>query len=180
LSAFGASLTAGLLFGAIPVVRLLRGDLSGVFREEGRTGTASRRTHLWRGTLVVAQVSLAFALLIGAGLLVASFARAMRIDPVPGPEESLISPYNSRVSEGYFEAMQIDVESGRSFTIGDGADAPPVAIIDRRLAEKFWLGQDPVGRRISQGVPGVGRDEDMEWRTIVGVVENVRASRLTR
>jgi predicted permease len=246
LIAMAIALAAGLLFGAIPVSRLLRGELSSVFRDEGRTGTASRTTRALRGGLVVAQVSLAFALLIGAGLLVASFVRMMRVDPgfdadrlltaslsmpvtrypdddaqrqftttlmerlraVPGarsaaatnvlpfgdnmnasvvtpegympePEEALSAPINSSISDGYFEAMGIDVPSGREFTAGDVAGAPLVAMVDRTLAERFWPGRDPVGRRVAQGSPGVGQDDQLTYRTIVGVVDHVRVVGIT-
>ena len=246
LAAFGVSVIAGLLFGVIPVARLLRGDMSSVFREEGRTGTASQRTHRLRGALVVAQVSLAFALLIGAGLMISSFARTLAVDPgfepdqlltasialpgaryndedalrqfqarllervrriqgvehasaanmilfgndfnssvvtpegyTPAPEESLISPINSNVSDGYFETMGIDVVSGRTFTPGDVADAQQVAIIDETLVQRFFAGQDPIGKRITQGVPGLGRDDELLYRTIVGVVRSVRVNTLT-
>jgi predicted permease len=81
LVAFGVAAFAGVLFGAMPVARLVGLDLSTVFRDEGRSGTASRTTHAWRGALVVAQVSLAFALLVGAGLMMASFGRTLGIDP---------------------------------------------------------------------------------------------------
>jgi ABC-type antimicrobial peptide transport system permease subunit len=89
LVTFAVAVGAGLLFGIIPVVRLVRSDLSSVFRDEGRTGTASRSTHAWRGALVVAQVSLACALLIGAGLLVASFARTLAVQPGFAPDHLL-------------------------------------------------------------------------------------------
>ena len=72
---------AGLLFGGLPVVRLRNADLSTVFREEGRTGTAGRSTMSLRGMLVSAQVAAAFALLIAAGLILVSFARTLAIDP---------------------------------------------------------------------------------------------------
>jgi hypothetical protein len=63
---------AGVLFGPIPVVRVMRANLSSVFREEG-TGTASRSAVAVRGALVVAQVSIAFGVAhIGAGLMIAS------------------------------------------------------------------------------------------------------------
>lgn len=75
------SLGAGLLFGAIPMVQLMRGDLSPVFRTEGRTGTASRGAVLLRNGLVTTQVALAFVLLIGAGLMLMSFRAALSVDP---------------------------------------------------------------------------------------------------
>ncbi|MEX2285177.1 MAG: ABC transporter permease [Gemmatimonadota bacterium] len=74
------SMIAGLLFGTIPVVRVLRTNLSSVFREEGRNGTASRGALIARGGMVIAQVALAFALLIATGLMLASFQRTLRVD----------------------------------------------------------------------------------------------------
>ena len=64
------------------------------------------------------------------------------------PGESLISPAQTVVSDGYFEAMQTTLVKGRFFTAGDTAESPNVAIIDERLAAKFWPGQDPIGRRL--------------------------------
>ncbi len=72
---------AGLLFGAIPMVQIMRGDLSPVFRTDARTGTASRRSVLVRNALVTSQVALAFVLLIGAGLMLMSFRAALAVDP---------------------------------------------------------------------------------------------------
>jgi putative ABC transport system permease protein len=93
---------------------------------------------------------------------------------VATPGEALVSPLNSIVSDDYFETMGIDVTSGRSFTASDVTGAPAVAIIDRELADHFFPGQDPVGRRITQGAPGLGRDEELLYRTIVGVVDEVQ------
>jgi predicted permease len=78
---FALAALAGLLFGGLPVLRLRNADLSTVFREEGRTGTAGRSTMSLRGTLVSAQVAAAFALLIAAGLILVSFARTLAVDP---------------------------------------------------------------------------------------------------
>src|SRR5258708_37983580 len=52
-----------------------------MLREESRTGTSGRRFRRVRQTLVVAQVALAFMLLVGAGLLLESFRQLLRVDP---------------------------------------------------------------------------------------------------
>ena len=75
------ALVVGLAIGLMPVIRLSRLDVNGALREEGRSGTASRGTSLVRRTLATAQVTIAFVLLIGAGLLLASFRQVLKIDP---------------------------------------------------------------------------------------------------
>jgi predicted permease len=59
----------------------MRRDLNVIFRQTGRTGTSERGAVWTRSALVVCQVSLAFVLLIGAGLLTLSFARLLNVSP---------------------------------------------------------------------------------------------------
>ncbi len=81
--AFSAAIAelTGLVFGSVPVYHLMRRDLNAIFRQNGRTGTAERAAVWTRSALVVCQVSLAFVLLIGAGLLTVSFARLLNVSP---------------------------------------------------------------------------------------------------
>jgi predicted permease len=81
LFTLGLAVGAGVLFGSIPILQIMRGDLTPVFREEGRTGTASRRAVLVRHGLVTSQVALAFVMLIGSGLMLMSFRAALSVDP---------------------------------------------------------------------------------------------------
>jgi predicted permease len=69
------------LVGLFPVLALRRANPAEVIREEGRSGTPSRRAVLVRRSLVTSQVAFALILLVGAGLLVASFQRVLAIDP---------------------------------------------------------------------------------------------------
>jgi predicted permease len=71
----------GGVVGAVPAIHLAGSDVTTALREESRTGTAGRRAKLVRRSLVVAQVALAFVLLIGAGLLLASFRQLLGVDP---------------------------------------------------------------------------------------------------
>jgi putative ABC transport system permease protein len=71
------------------------------------------------------------------------------------------------VSEKYFKTMGIRVRSGRDFTDRDDAEAPPVVLVNKAMATRFWPGADPVGRRIGFGSTGAS------WLEIVGVVGDV-------
>ncbi|MBM4184384.1 MAG: ABC transporter permease [Gemmatimonadetes bacterium] len=96
------SLAAAVLFAAIPVVSLMRGDLSPAFRAGGRTGTASRRSVAVRNALVTSQVALAFVMLIGAGLMLMSFRSALAVDPGFEPE-GVLTGFVSLPESGYEE-----------------------------------------------------------------------------
>jgi putative ABC transport system permease protein len=75
-----AAVGTGVACGLVPALQGSRTNLVGTLREGGRTGTASRGRQRLRAALVIAEVSLAMVLLVGAGLFIASFARLMRID----------------------------------------------------------------------------------------------------
>jgi putative ABC transport system permease protein len=77
----GIAAVIGIILGLIPVANVLPANLTMVLREEGRGGTAGRGARTLRRALVVAQVAFAFVLLIGAGLLFASFRRVLAVDP---------------------------------------------------------------------------------------------------
>ena len=70
-----------ILAGFVPVSQLPRTNLGEALREGGRGGTAGSATGRLRRALATSQVALAFVLLIGAGLLLASFRAVLRIDP---------------------------------------------------------------------------------------------------
>jgi predicted permease len=78
---FAAAMTIGLVLGLIPVAVTLPANVLGVLREEGRTATTGRGAQSLRRGLVVVQVGCAFMLLIGAGLLFASFRKVLAVDP---------------------------------------------------------------------------------------------------
>ena len=97
------------------------------------------------------------------------------------PGESLISPFQIRVSPGYFESMGIKLRSGRVFNDSDTERSAGVIIVDERLARRFWPGQDPVGRRMFK--PDNAKDlanpgPEARWFTVVGVVSEVRITGL--
>jgi hypothetical protein len=71
----------GIGVGMIPVVAMRRANMAQVIREEGRSGTQGRGPRVMRRALVTSQVAFALMLLIGAGVLLASFERVLTIDP---------------------------------------------------------------------------------------------------
>lgn len=79
----------------------------------------------------------------------------------------------SIASPGFFPALGVKIISGREFQASDAPDAARVAIVNQRLAARYWPGKDPIGRRVSLNN---GRD----WITIVGVVGDVRSYGLNR
>src|SRR5687767_14162994 len=80
--AFAVALTAvvGLLIGLIPVFHILRTNLASVLQSSSRGASSSRGVRAVSSVLVVAQVAAALMLLTGAGLLIHSFAEALKVD----------------------------------------------------------------------------------------------------
>jgi putative ABC transport system permease protein len=76
-----------------------------------------------------------------------------------------------QVSPGYFAALGIPILRGRALHESDGPGSPDVAVISRTMAERYWPGEDPLGRRISYGTDDGGQPA---WTTIVGVVGDVK------
>ena len=76
------------------------------------------------------------------------------------------------VQGNYFSAMGIPLLRGRFFTPSDKADAPLVVIVNHRLAEHAWPGQNPVGKRFHLGTQTM----QMPWATVAGEVADVKES----
>ena len=76
--------------------------------------------------------------------------------------------------------MGTSLKRGRYFNEHDTPDAPKVAIVDERLAQKFWPGADPIGKRMYE--PGDGDvlkiTEKTKFWTVVGVVGDVELADL--
>jgi len=74
---------------------------------------------------------------------------------------------------GYFPTMSIKLVRGRLFTERDDLRAPRVALVSETTARVLWPGRDPIGRRLL--LPSQDpRDRTDKWRTVVGVVGDVR------
>jgi putative ABC transport system permease protein len=95
-------------------------------------------------------------------------AVTMAIEDHPRPPEAPQIPlWMTLVTPGHLDTLGIRLLQGRGFTAADREGAPPVALIGRATAHRYWPGQSPIGKRLR---PVYQR----EWRTIVGVVEDVR------
>jgi predicted permease len=225
------ALLVSVLFGLAPALEATRGDLRAGLLENARGFSGGQR--LWpRRLLVVSEVSLSVVLLIGAGLLLRSFAHLRGLDPgfdprgvltakvslydaryrtsaalnklfdetvarlhrEPGVQAAAVGlslPYERPLNMGfrrldgretdradqwtaasyiyvtpeYFRALRIPLHRGRGFNAADRAGAPPVAIVNRSFARRYFHGQDPVGLHLGGA---------NATRKIVGVVGDVQ------
>ena len=81
LIALGLAVAVGALVGLVPIAGAFKLNLNNMLREGGRSGTSGTRTRRLRQCLVGAEIGLAFVLLAGAGLLLASFRHLLAVDP---------------------------------------------------------------------------------------------------
>ena len=85
--------------------------------------------------------------------------------PTPGGPIQNVDYWNF-VGPKYFETLRIPLIEGRLFDDRDAPNGTPTAVINQTMARTFWPGQSPVGRRLRPG--------GAEWRTVVGVVADVK------
>jgi putative ABC transport system permease protein len=83
------------------------------------------------------------------------------------------------VSPGYFGTMQIPVLEGRDFSERDDPKAPQVMMVNRAFAEKYFPGENVIGKKLKPGA-GNGVPGRPPWREIVGVVGDIRRSATER
>jgi putative ABC transport system permease protein len=88
--------------------------------------------------------------------------------PPNGDELNLAWP--AQVFGNYFRAMDIRLLRGRLFTEDDTAKSQLVVIVNHKLAEHFWPGQDPIGKRLRRG----SSDISSPWLTVIGEVDDVK------
>ncbi len=241
------TVVAALLFGLAPALRAVRGNLADGLRDRG-TDTGGARGNKLRTVLVVSEVTLSLVLLIGAGLMVRSFAAIQQVDPgfdpknvvtftapipfikylssqsratfvnqlgdrlagipgvevvggvtplpLAGGEQYAVGSYG-RIGEsddayrankadykavlpGYFEAMKIELVSGRTLVRSDNeSEALDVAVVDQKFATRVFGKENPLGAEIL-----VDHFNEKTFSlerlpvTIVGVVANVRSTSL--
>jgi putative ABC transport system permease protein len=89
---------------------------------------------------------------------------------VPPKGAGLNLAWIPEVMGNYFQAQGIPIIRGRDFTVADRDDAPLVVIINRTLAEHYWPGQDPIGKRLHRGPA----EANLPWLTVVGEIGDVK------
>jgi putative ABC transport system permease protein len=233
------SLLVGVVCGVWPLLRLRPRDLTGAVRE-GDTRTSSAGGRRLGNGLVVAEIAIAFALLVGAGLLVKNLVllsgrdAGMRTDRIvafniapSGPRyqtpEQTVAFYRELYSrltavesvesagmtshlpmvdfgwngefqiEGnapwsanqaplveyrwmhgeYLKTLAVPLVKGRILDSRDGKGTNSV-LINQAMADKFWPGQDPIGKRFGQG------GDRSTWYEVVGVIGSIRSFGLAR
>jgi predicted permease len=87
---------------------------------------------------------------------------------VPGKNESMEVDRGAAGPE-YLRTVRTALLAGRDFTGSDDAGAQPVSIVNKALADRYWPGQDALGKRLQ--VAG-------QWTTVVGVAGNAKYRRL--
>jgi len=70
----------------------------------------------------------------------------------------------------YFQAMGVPLLHGRFFNEADNQSGQLIVIVNRKLAEQSWPGQDPIGKRLRIGTSVM----QTPWATVVGEVEDVK------
>jgi len=100
---------------------------------------------------------------------------SLTIEGMPAPTPATRPNADRRaVTPAFHRAMGIRLQSGRLFASSDDERAPLVVIVSRGFAERFWPGQDALGKRLK-----LARFEsESPWRTVVGVVDDVQHASL--
>jgi putative ABC transport system permease protein len=91
---------------------------------------------------------------------------------VPPKGAGMNISWTSQVVGDYLTAAGIPILRGRNFTDADRVGSPFVVIVNRTLAERYWPGQDPIGKRIHWGL----KETPLPWLTVVGEIEDVKQS----
>ena len=98
----------------------------------------------------------------------ANAGRALTIEGRAGEDEA--GAAYRLTCPGYFATIGISILEGRDFTHRDVTRGEQVTIVSRTMADAYWPGASPIGKRLKLGT----LDNDQPWRTVVGVADDVR------
>ena len=247
LFALAISVLTGLVFGLAPALQATNPDLAHSMKEGGRGSTGGAAKRRFRDVLVIAEMSVAFVLLVGSGLMMRSFFHLMNVDPgfdstniltmnlptsdkqypdprqlnnyfreiqtnvaaIPGVRETVLTcalplqgscygmpmqvasrPIVDRanrlggffkiVGPSYFHALGIKLLKGRFLNEHDTYGAPPVLLINDRLAKREFPHDNPIGQRIliQEIIPGKTQlGSEIAWE-VVGVIADEKMNGL--
>lgn len=105
-----------------------------------------------------------------------SWERGIWPEGVPTDARNVSSTLYQMVTPDYFHVLGIPLLRGRDFTAQDRDGTALVAIIDETMAQRFWPGEDPIGKRVTfEEAENSTREHPVRlYRTVVGVTRNVR------
>jgi putative ABC transport system permease protein len=147
----------------LPMPKYLKADARSAFY-----GDLMQRVHEIPGVESAGMIS--FLPLSTSGM---KFSFSVEGRAMPGDMNLPFALYRA-VSPDYFHATGIPLQRGRFFDTHDVPESTPVVVVNRRLAEQFWPGQDATGKRVKVGAP----DSPNPWATVIGVVGDVRQAGL--
>ena len=199
----GVSAVAALTAGLMPAWRVSAVSVHEVLQDESR-GASSLRTGRWSQAMVVTAITLAFPLLVGAGLMVRSVAESNTDDAfstdgilaarlqlpghiyqdgdarqafwdqllewtegAPGVTGATFANALPGVGPEFFDLLGVRSTAGRVVEPAD-RDGPPVAVINRPFADRYFPDVDPLGRQVTTQELFGPVD-----RTVVGVVPDL-------
>jgi predicted permease len=121
----------------------------------------------------VTGVSLTDVPLVASSMNASDFRVEGSPDPKPDVQNAASAMYAS-VGRDFLSTMQIALISGRKITTQDSSTSPLIALVNPALIQKFFPGQNPIGKRFTTDWKG----KDSQWITITGVFSNVRYNNL--
>jgi putative ABC transport system permease protein len=147
------SVATSLLFGLAPALQASRPDLTGALKEGGRGSAGLLRNRL-RSALVISEVALSLVLLIGAGLMIRSFAKLNQVDPGFNPDRvftagvSLLRskyPDDERVASFYSQLLERAAATPGIESAGAISDLP---LLGSNTSDSFTIeGRPPVAKQ---------------------------------
>ncbi len=123
---FAVSVGTGIVFGLVPGLTSAKPELTESLKEGSRGSTSSRRRNRLRNGLVIAELALALVLLVGAGLLMKSFARLQNVDPG-------FNPKNVLTAEIALPALKYPSEEGSPAYLGGKKTSDFFIELNRRV-----------------------------------------------